>query len=105
MQIIESGMQDNTVRLALSGDLVISELEPVQARMLDALANHDGIELDLADVNSCDTAGLQFLYATARQSQADGRRLQIAATSSAVDDAIRMLNLERHLPMARGAAQ
>lgn len=105
MQIIENGTGDNGVRLALSGDLVISELESVQARMIDVLASYADITLDLAEVNSCDTAGLQFLYATARQSQADGRRLQIAATSSAVDDAIRMLNLERHLPMARGAAQ
>lgn len=105
MQIIENGTGDNAVRLALSGDLVISELEPVQARMIDALASYADITLDLAEVNSCDTAGLQFLYAAARQSQADGRALHIATPSPAVEDAIRMLNLERHLPMARGGAQ
>ena len=105
MEITETGTQDNAVRLALSGDLVISELEPVQARMINALASYADITLDLSDVNACDTAGLQFLYAASRQSQADGRALHIGAMSTAVDDAMQLLNLKRHLPLVSGGAE
>lgn len=104
MEVLARETQDQPILLALRGDLVISELEPVQARLLEVMAVHAEITIDLSEVLSCDTAGLQVLCAAARQSEAEGHVLRLAAPSAAVEDALQMLNLRSQLPFLSGDA-
>ena len=84
----------------VEGDLTIYEAAEARASLLALVDGARAVELDLADVGDIDSAGLQLLLATARTL---GGQLSLAGASAAVIEAIGLLGLDRHLPIA-GAA-
>ena len=87
----------------VEGDLTIYEAAEARASLLALVDGARAVELDLADVGDIDSAGLQLLLATARTLSVGGGCLSLAGASAAVAEAIGLLGLGRHLPIA-GAA-
>jgi len=81
----------------VEGDLTIYEAAEARASLLALVDGARAVELDLADVGDIDSAGLQLLLATACTL---GGRLSLAGASAAVAEAVGLLGLDRHLPIA-----
>lgn len=68
--------------LHLSGDLSLRNISELRTQLLQALAEHPGIDLTTAAVESVDVATLQLLVAATRSAVADGRTLSLAADAA-----------------------
>ena len=93
--------------LALSEDLTIYNALEHKARLLDALASAEVLELDLMQVNEIDTAGLQLLILLKREASRTGKSVAITAHSHAVRSVIDFCNLAAELgdPLVIPAAE
>lgn len=82
-----------TVTVCPSADLTIYHALEHQDALLAALADCGALDLDLAQVEAIDSAGLQLLLLLAREAQRAGKSLRLVAPSPAVADAIALCNL------------
>jgi len=80
-------------RLRLEGELTIYTAGELKARLLEALAGTDALELNLGDVTEIDTAGAQLLILTKREAALAGKRLTLSEHSPAVMELIEQFNL------------
>lgn len=65
--------------LHLSGDLSLRNISELHTRLLQALAEHQSVELDTAAVESIDVGTVQLLVSAAKTAAADGRTVSMAA--------------------------
>jgi anti-anti-sigma factor len=84
--------ESNTLRLV--GDLDLYNAEMAREAFLNQWAEMPGIELDLAGVESCDTAGMQLLLATRSGAEASGKPFWIQTPSPAVERCGELLGLQ-----------
>jgi anti-anti-sigma factor len=93
---------------ALRGELTIPHAAQHRAELLAAVqqARELGkpLALDLAAVDTFDSAGLQLLMATRRSLQAAGLALQLSAVSGAVQDLFHVYGLQGW-PQKHGAQE
>ena len=82
-----------TTRLALEGELTIYTAAEQKARLLDALAGSNELELDLSQVSEVDSAGLQVLILLKREAARAGRPLKFCLHSGPVLEVIELANL------------
>lgn len=94
--------QDGAGALSIhvEGDLTIYQAAETRAALLALVGDASTVELDLACVGEIDSAGLQLLLATARTVSVREGRFSLARPSAAVAEAIGLLGLGRHLPVA-----
>lgn len=72
----------STHPLHLSGDLSLRNIPELQARLLQALAEHQAIAVDTAAVESIDVGTLQLLVSATKSAAADDRTLSLAADAA-----------------------
>jgi anti-anti-sigma factor len=77
--------------LRIEGPMNIARAAELKPRLLEAMATGGGARLDLGEVSSIDTAGVQLLLMAQRWAQQHQRRLNLVASSRAVADTMRML--------------
>lgn len=65
--------------LHLSGDLSLRNIAELHTRLLQALAEHQSVELDTAAVESIDVGTVQLLVSAAKTAAADGRTVSLTA--------------------------
>ena len=98
----------STQRLSLTEDLTIYHALEQKAALLDALAATDELELDLAQVEEIDSAGLQLLILLKKEAQRAGKSVRFVAPSPAVSNVIELCNLAAEFsdppPFLAGAA-
>ena len=80
-------------RLVIGEDLTIYQIKTLKDKVLAALQQGSGLELDLQAVTQMDTAGFQLLVLAKRESQRLGRTLRIIAHSPAVREVIEFYNM------------
>lgn len=80
-------------RLAIAEDLSIYHALEQKQLLMKALGETDALELDLAQVNEVDTAGLQLLIFAKREASRQGKHLSIVAHSQAVRQTIDFCNM------------
>jgi ABC-type transporter Mla MlaB component len=96
-------------RFLLEEDLTIYFAAAHKARLLEALTQHDGVEVDLSRVAEIDTAGVQLLMLFKREAQRLGKSAHFVGHSQAVREMIDFLHLAARLgdpmviPSARSA--
>jgi anti-anti-sigma factor len=86
-----------TLSIHAEGALTIYEAAEAREALLALVDGAGAVELDLADVGEIDSAGLQLLLATARTV---GAGFSLKRPGAAVVEAIELLGLARHLPIA-----
>ena len=79
--------------LRLAGDLDIYSVEPARDAFGTNLAKLPGLNLDLAGISACDTAGLQLLIAARRSAVAAGKSFTILASAPAVEKCAELLGV------------
>ena len=60
-------MDDAHGAMALSGELTIFSVQEIHQRLIEALAKHDELTVDLRDIVEVDTAGLQLMLLAKRK--------------------------------------
>ena len=77
-----------TSTIKIQGDLVISGVAQAKPEIVAAMADATEIELDLGEVDDCDTAGLQLLLMARASANALGKRLATTARSAPFREAM-----------------
>lgn len=81
------------LRLYPEGEMTIYQIADLKPALLDALAQSDEIELDLAAVSELDTSGVQLLMLMKREAVAAGKALKLSGHSPAVLEVFELLGL------------
>jgi anti-anti-sigma factor len=79
-----SDLKVQSERLGLAGDLDIYNAQRLKVSLMNALASHRALQLDLSAVSSVDAAGLQVLALLHREAHRAGKSLRIEGVSTAV---------------------
>lgn len=85
------------VNLSLEGDATIYTAAELFERVKAVLEASGPVELDLADVNEIDAAGVQILLLLKRETELAKRPLRLLGASPAVREVLRMLDLRSAL--------
>lgn len=72
--------------LLFEGDLNIYQAPYAKQWLMDALENHDELELDLSRVGEIDTAGFQLLILLKREANRQSKTVRLVAHSDSVLD-------------------
>lgn len=89
-----------TTTVCPSADLTIYHALEHKDALLAALADCATLELDLAQVEAIDSAGLQLLFLLDHEARRAGKALRLVAPSPAVADAIALCNLADRFAIA-----
>lgn len=71
----------------IDGPLTIYQVGEIQERMIAALENNNGIELDLQNITECDMAGVQLLCSLKKSADKKDNRMIMSGVSQPVKDA------------------
>jgi anti-sigma B factor antagonist len=80
--------QKKKALLRLCHSLSIYETNELKNSLTSSLEENDILELDIRDINECDTAGLQLLCSAKKTAARTGKILIITGESTAVEDAM-----------------
>lgn len=84
-------------RIHISTDMTIYHADMLKQDLLQAIERSKTLELDLSQVAEIDTAGIQLLMLAKRESQLQGKSLDIIAHSPAVHELIDFFNIAGYL--------
>ena len=84
---------DGTSTIKISGDLVISGVAEAKPAIIAAMADAREIQLDLADIGDCDTAGIQLLLMARTSARAQGRPVTATIQSASFRAALQRLGI------------
>jgi len=79
--------------LVIIDDLTIYHALDLKEQLLAALAQTGELELNLAQVQAMDSAGLQLLVMLKKEAQRNGKYVRIVAHSQAVSEVIEFCNM------------
>lgn len=89
--------EDGHSRLALEGEIDISNTRALRALLGQALQQSGGLRLDLTAVVSMDSSGIATLIEARGNARRDGKAFQVIAVSERVRLALKLLCLEQML--------
>jgi anti-sigma B factor antagonist len=92
MKLQITALPDTNV-LHLMGDLDLYSVATAREALLNHLADRPGLTLDLVDVETCDTAGMQLLLAARRSAMAFGGAFSIQTPAPAIEKCGALLGL------------
>ena len=79
--------------LTLGGEMTIGYAREMRDVLLHALSRHEQLEIDLLNVTTFDTAGVQLLLLLHHEANACGKPLHWLGYSLAVEEVLELLNL------------
>ena len=82
--------------LTVKGNCLIQELEPLVKSLIEMVeSDRNSIQLDLGQVESIDTAGIQLLVSCRNSSLARGKTFIIQSMSETVREALQISGLQQ----------
>ena len=87
MPITTTSEEGQPLRLTVEGAMTVYEAGADKTGLLEALADGKSLEIDLAQVDEIDTAGLQLLALARREGLKNGKPVRLLAPSVAVLEA------------------
>ena len=82
--------------LTVKGNCLIQELEPLVKSLGEMLeSDRNSIQIDLSNVESIDTAGIQLLVSCRNSALARGKSFSIALMSDPVREALQITGLQQ----------
>jgi anti-anti-sigma regulatory factor len=97
----------NQEKKELSGQvfsLTIYEVKELKSRFITALQDNELLEVNIKDIDKCDTAGLQLLYSAGKTAEDMGKRFIISGESKAIEDAMRRTGITHEMINRDGGA-
>ena len=82
--------------LTVKGNCLIQEIKPLVKSLVDLIeSDRNSIQLDLSNVESIDTAGIQLLASCRNTALARGKTFSIISMSDSVRDALQITGLQK----------
>ena len=82
--------------LTVKGNCLIQELEPLVKSLIEMVeSDRTSIQLDLSNVESIDTAGIQLLASCRNSARSRGKTFSIALMSDPVREALQITGLQQ----------
>ena len=85
--------KDQTVILKIDGPLTIDNLKHLKEELITCYDEYSGIVLDLKNVNECDTAGIQLLWATRKTATYKNKSFSIQSPSESIKNAAERIGI------------
>ena len=83
-------------RLTVKGNCLIQELEPLVRSLVELVdSDRNSIQLDLSNVESIDTAGIQLLASCRNSALSRGKTFSITLMSDSVREALQITGLQQ----------
>ena len=79
--------------ITINEDMTIYNAATQKPMLLEALADCDGLDLDLSQVSEMDTAGFQLLLLTKREATKANKTVRLTAHSKAVTELLDLYNM------------
>ena len=79
---------DGKSLLKIAGELRIGSVADAKTAILASLADSSELQLDLSEVDQCDTAGIQLLLMTCASARARGKRFVTLGHTAALQAAL-----------------
>ncbi len=86
---------EERIQMVFTGKLSIEHAAEMKAKLLEALANSESLELDLSDVEEIDLPCLQLVCAAHRSAGKAGKSIDLSGSSGAVAQAVTAAGLDR----------
>ena len=81
--------------LTVKGNCLIQELDPLEKSLGELVeSDRNSIQLDLSNVETIDTAGIQLLASCRNSALARGKTFSISSMSDSVRDALQLTGLQ-----------
>jgi len=74
--------------LKIEGPITICRIGELKERFMNSLEKNEVTDLDVMDVQECDSSGVQLLLSAIRSARETGKRINISGQSKAVEDAL-----------------
>lgn len=97
---ITGDTKNGVCRLHLEGEMTICNAEAAKKALLAMITGDEALELELSGVSEMDTAGFQLLLALRTEAERLNRGFSIASSSEAVQNVIRLYNMQGCFPAA-----
>lgn len=91
---LESQQDGDLCKLKISGELSIYGAAELKDQLLALMTGCRELEINLAEVEELDCAGLQLLYLLKREAQAQDKQLRLVAHSAATLEVLELLKME-----------
>jgi len=88
--------QGTAGRLEVGGQLRIDHAQQAKAALLEAVAGHPALEIDLSGVEAIDAAGLQLLILAKNEARTAGHSLHLSNHSAPVVELFELYRLAGH---------
>ncbi|MCY1281077.1 anti-anti-sigma factor [compost metagenome] len=97
MAAINSREEDGRRFFEVTGELNIYNAAQLKDELVELLADHQQLDIDLAAVTDFDSSGVQILLLLKREAQRHGKRLTFVQHSACVREVLDLLNLVAEL--------
>lgn len=83
--------------VAVRGELSIFHAARLRDELFEALSGHPELDIDLGEVEDCDSSGIQLLLMLKREARRQDKRLALFNHAPCIADVIELLNLGTEL--------
>ena len=80
-------------QVIIRGDLLVCEISEAFLQIRKSVAGNTGIVFDLAGVSSCDTSGIQLLFALSESLKSEGRSVFSSTISDSINNVCKCLGI------------
>jgi anti-sigma B factor antagonist len=87
--------------VTIAGEIDISTVTPLRERLFEVAAGGAPVVVDLEQVSFIDSVGLATLFGAAERAAAHGGSLQVACARPKISELMRLIGLDRTIPLAR----
>ncbi len=87
-------IKEKSAIVKFDGGLTVYEAAAIRDELLECLDDHDGLTLDLTNVDECDLTGVQLLYSARLAAEAEKKSFTIRGATAGVTETISQLGLE-----------
>jgi ABC-type transporter Mla MlaB component len=85
------------INLKMDTSLTVFNIAEAYNRFTEVFQNSDTIEIDLNNINDCDTSGIQLLYSLIKSCMDTGKEISIKNPSAAVHEALDRISITREI--------
>lgn len=91
--------QAGVVRVQLHGELTIYQAQQQYAELLELLAQHPILQLDLSQISDIDSSGVQILLQLVREAKKEAKQLSLVHATPVLIDVVSLLGLQHEIEL------
>ena len=95
MQKIESEKKQETIDI--NGAITICDILNIHKKLLRSIEDKDAVSINLQDVDSCDTSGIQLLFSVLKTGEKKGKKLNLINVSEPIQETAKQIGVYQEI--------